>query len=315
MTLGEQSADRRIDRLIERPIIIVGAPRSGTSILFQVLSTHPDLWSLYRESQPIIEANFDPRKRGLESNVLRADDLDEQTRVHLEREFFRRVGNIERLLPPLSRAIPLIARVKLSALMVTLGQSRKRSPLRIVEKTPENSFRIPFLMKLFPDALFLYVIRDPRGSISSIYRGWHQPVKFKTYPLPSGFHIQGYEGKRWSFGLPPGWRSYDGSTLMEVCAFQWKAYNEACLQDLPFAQGNVLQVGYEDLVGAPASQLARVAAWAGVDYASLARFGARLPVVNTRSRPSPDKWEAHQREIARVLPTVADVASRLGYEL
>ena len=130
-----------------------------------------------------------------------------------------------------------------------------RSPLRIVEKTPENSFRIPFLMKLFPDALFLYVIRDPRGSISSIYRGWHQPVKFKTYPLPSGFRIQGYAGTRWSFGLPPGWRSLEGSTLMEVCAFQWKAYNEACLQDLPFAHGNVLQVSYEDLVGAPAVQL------------------------------------------------------------
>src|SRR6266511_32776 len=290
VTLGEHSTDSRTDRLIERPIIIVGAPRSGTSILFQVLSTHPDLWSLYRESQPIIEARFDPRKRGLESNVLGADDLDEQTRIRLEREFFARVGNIEGLLPPLARAIPLIARVKLSKWMVKLGQSRKRSPLRIVEKTPENSFRIRFLMKLFPDAQFLYVIRDPRGSISSIYRGWHQPLKFKTYPLPSGFRIHGYDGKRWSFGMPPGWRSYDGCTLMEVCAFQWRAYNEACLHDLPVPNGNVLQVRYEDLVRMPAAELARVAAWGGIDYAQLERFGARLPVVNSRSKPSNDKW-------------------------
>ena len=45
----------QVSALICDPIIIVGAPRSGTSMLFQALSTHPDLWSLYRESQRVLE--------------------------------------------------------------------------------------------------------------------------------------------------------------------------------------------------------------------------------------------------------------------
>src|SRR5664280_1107945 len=31
--------------LIARPLIVLGAPRSGTTMVFQALSTHPDLWS------------------------------------------------------------------------------------------------------------------------------------------------------------------------------------------------------------------------------------------------------------------------------
>jgi hypothetical protein len=36
---------------IQAPIIIIGAPRSGTTLLFTILGSHPELFSLYEESR------------------------------------------------------------------------------------------------------------------------------------------------------------------------------------------------------------------------------------------------------------------------
>lgn len=306
----ETALPRNGGRLIDKPVIIVGASRSGTTILFQSLSTHPQLWSLYRESQQVLGICFHPRQR--DSSVLTEDDLDDHSRLRLEREFFGRAGNLERL--PLGRLVPLKARGRLSRWIALLSQPYKVAPLRMVEKTPVNSLRIPFLKELFPDAQFLYLTRDPRSNIASIYKGWLEPRKYKTYPLPAGFKIVGYGGSHWSFGQPSGWRSYDGRTLMEICAFQWKSYNDGCLRDLAALNPKeVLQIRYEDLVARPAAVLKIVAGWAGVDDAPFTRFAGGLPVVNTRTRPDPHKWQALKSEIDQVLPVVADVAKSLGY--
>jgi len=39
-----------------------------------------------------------------------------------------------------------------------------------VEKTPLNLFRIEFLFEMFPDALFINCVRDPRGVLDSFMR-------------------------------------------------------------------------------------------------------------------------------------------------
>jgi len=46
--------------MIERPIIILGAPRSGTTILQRCLALHPDLWHLPGESHFILEGPLHP---------------------------------------------------------------------------------------------------------------------------------------------------------------------------------------------------------------------------------------------------------------
>jgi hypothetical protein len=302
-------------RLISEPIILVGAPRSGTSILFHVLSSHPDLWSLYRESHSLMAGRYEPLRGGRDSHVLTEHDLDERAARELEAAYFRAAGNLEAAPRIAGRVVPLIARAKLAPWISRVGGSRKEPPIRLVEKTPENSFRIRFLRQLFPDARFVLVGRDPRASIASMYRGWHQPRKFKMSSLPSDFHIVGYRGSRWSFGLPPGWRSWSGRTLMEICALQWTSYVEHCLRDLGTDDPAVLRIRYEDLVRRPAEVLPAVADWARIDPQPLARFFEHLPVINTRTRPRPDKWRRLEAEIRSVLPIVEDAAARLGYDV
>ena len=89
--------DAREPSLIRRPIVILAAPRSGSSALLTALSTHPDLWSRYRESNDLLEGPFNPLETGASSNALTEEDLDPETRELLLRGFYRTMGNLERL--------------------------------------------------------------------------------------------------------------------------------------------------------------------------------------------------------------------------
>jgi Sulfotransferase family len=301
--------------LISRPLIILGAPRSGTTMIFQALSTHPELWSLYRESQGILNRHFPTEMVPGKSVLVTADDVDDATAKAIDQEFFDEVGNAEASLKVFGRGVPvpLIARNKLSSFLTKLGKDQKIAPIRMVEKTPDNCFRIQMLRKVFPDAQFVYVVRDPRGSMASIYKGWTEESRFQRFELPPGYVIKDYTGSSWCFGLPPGWEDLDGSTVMEICAHQWRLYNEYCDKDLPKDEAGVIQVRYEEMALDPGPVLREIARFAGIDPQPLERFAEKLPVVNTWSKPSADKWKRVEEQIGSVLPLVASEAGRLGY--
>ncbi len=292
------------------PIIIVAAPRSGSTLLFSLLSAHPVLWSRYRESNDLLEGPFDPRQTGAASNALDDSDLDAETAARLRLAFYRSAGNLERL--PLGRCLPIRGRGRMPAgrMIELLSRRWKRPGIRLVEKSPKNSLRVPFMRALFPGARFLHLVRDPRTNVASLARAWSMPDRHKTYPLPPGFRIRGYEHDSWSFMLQPGWRSLEGHSLVEVCIHQWRACNEACLREL---DQNALRVRYEDLVACPATVLSAVADWAHLDARPFDRFKRRLPVVQTRTRPQPDKWISMKDEVEQTLPGAADVSAALGY--
>jgi hypothetical protein len=298
---------------IRKPVLVFGAPRSGTSMLFQALSTHPELWSLYRESQRVIEKNMAAALDARNSDVLRPDDLLPGDAQELSRDFFNSVGNAEAI-GAVSSKLPLILRARLSRLLVVGSNGSKPVTLRIVEKNPQNSFRLEFLERVFPDGRFLYITRGPASNLASLYRGWSEP-RFRTHRLPAGFVVAGHRGGHWCFGRPPGWQDMNGHSLMEICAFQWRAYNEACLRDTPRLTAPVLRVRYEDMCTQPREVLNTIAEWAELDPKPLARFADGLPVVNTWSRPHDDKWRSLAAEIEQVTPAITDVATTLGYTL
>jgi hypothetical protein len=300
--------------LIKDPVIVLAAPRSGSSLLLAALSAHPDLWSLYKESNPILEGAFHPSGRGWESNALVAEDVDGQ-RAALHRAFFDAAGNLERL--PFARIVPLRGRGRgrYTDVISILTRSMKRPPIRLVEKSPKNTLRVPFLRALFPDARFIHLTRDPAKNIESLYGGWQDPDRHNSYLLPEGFRIRGYRGKHWCFVLQPGWRSLDGADLLDVCADQWRACNEHCLRDLAAVPDpRALRVKFEDIIARPYESLARIAEWADLDPRPFARFAKGLPVI----QPSTPAQRAARREVSdrvgSVLPLVASVRADLGYE-
>jgi hypothetical protein len=282
-------------------------------MLHQTLSAHPDLWSLYRESQPVIEQRFGSPNCTRASAEDNGEAISNEEALEMEADFYRKVGNLERLPVAISQMVPLIIRTKASRLYMLLARSGKKAPIRIVEKTPDNCFRIRLLRKIFPSARFLFVVRDPRACIASIYRGWHDK-RYRSCVLPNGYRLHDFDTKYWSFGLPPGWHHYNGKRLIDICAFQWIAHNQHALNGLADVADHVMWVRYEELAASPGPVLDKVAEWADLDPEPLDRFKRKVPVVNTWSKPRPDKWRSLEQELRTVLPGVADMAVALGYD-
>jgi Sulfotransferase family len=249
-----------VEARIRKPIILLGAPRSGTTMLFNVLSGHPDLWSLYRESGAVIERQFPVTMTPGCSDVVEADQVDDTAAEAIRQSFLDSVGNMGSrhfalsnaastfLRTPLGRRVmnvPGISKLRLAPIFSRARHHAKVDTIRMVEKTPENSFRVQLIRRVFPDAMFVYITRDPRPSIASIYTGWTKSTEFRRFRFPPDFELNEYDAGWWSFGLLPGWEKLNGSTVMEVCARQWLLYNQYCRRDLEL--GNIartLEVSY-----------------------------------------------------------------------
>lgn len=333
--------------MIRDPVLIIGCPRSGTTLLYNVLSEVPCLWSIGHESKEIIERYHHPRVKGWESGALDASDLTPQSRAFMLHAFersaapgtfwrqanrFRRRLRANRLWQGIKRrgrttgpgaaassALPSRGMGALGTLI--RGRNRLlpgKEAIRLLEKTPENCLRLPFLLALFPGARVLYITRDARSNVNSLLEGWQQPHLFPGYQVPEPLHIPGYRRERWAFTLIPGWRDLVSSPLEEICAWQWIRCNEAVLAHREETQGRVpyLQVRYEDLVADAGPTLRRIAAFAGVDFeASLAARAEALPRINVVSAPDRDKWRRqHPEAIVRILPLVEPMMHRLGYD-
>ena len=269
-----------------RPIFIVAAPRSGSTLLFETLAVSHELHTLGGEAHWLIEdlAELRPGAPGIESNRL--------TAAHVTAE----------------RAARIYA--SLAANIRDAGQSLvPYSPeLRLLEKTPKNSLRIPFLDRLFPDASFIYLWRDPRENIASIIRAW-KSGKWKTY---NG--LEGFPGP-WSLLLPPGWRELRGRPLEEIAASQWSSTNRIVLEDLAtLAAGRWTMLSYGDLIADPRAEVARLCAFLGIglDASLTARLSAPLPPSGfTLTAPRAGKWREDEAEVSRVLPLVEPIWRRL----
>jgi hypothetical protein len=299
-------------------------------MLFEALSSHPDLWSLYRESQRIISEFFPVEMTPGQSDEVHADEVSGATAEAMQEAFFEQAGNIEASQSSVSKVLalspswrlrsvaarlPLISRLRMSDLRMRSGRSVKHAPIRIVEKTPENCFRIQMLQVLFPDARYIYLTRNPFGSIASIMDGWLNDSQFRTFDLPNGFSLSGYTGRHWCFGLIPNWQSFNGQSLGRVCAEQWISYNTFCRSELPKDANRTFTLSYEDLVAKPTPTLKALADWASLDFAPLKRLENGLPTTNTRSKPSDAKWKKFQFELQEVAEFVRPEATLLGYEL
>lgn len=184
------------------------------------------------------------------------------------------------------------------------GQPPRGAPWRLLEKTPKNALRVPFLARVFPEARFVYLHRDPRQTLSSMLEAW-QSGRFRTYP-----QLPDWDGLPWSLLLVPGWRDLRGRSLAEIVAAQWEITTRTLLADLAQLPPERCHVArYDALVSQPAEEIERLCralelAWdRPLDGAlALSRF--------TLSAPAPDKWQRHAGLLADVLPSIQPTAER-----
>lgn len=273
---GKHVADVRFDR----PVIILSAPRSGSTLLFEALARAPGVYTIGRESHPIIEgwAGLSPRKRGYASNRLLASDARGEVADALRFHFASRLRDRNGHPPP-------------------------PGPVRFLEKTPKNILRVPFLHELFPDARFVVLFRDPRAVLSSMIEAW-QSGHFVTYR-----DLPGWRSLPWSLLLVDGWGQVNGKPLEEIVAHQWTRGTSVLLDDLEtLARSAWTALRYEDLLADPQGRIERLCADAGLAWDQDVR---QLPPSRmTVSAPEPDKWKRNAEAIARVMPLIEPVRAR-----
>jgi hypothetical protein len=281
--------EQRMSGTFDRPVFILGAPRSCSTLLFQTLCGSAALCSIGDESHAIFEGHrkLSPGRGAVDSNRFDAQLLDPALARSIRERFATRLRNRD--------GEPVVA---------TGG-----TPVRMLEKTPKNCLRVPFLDALFPDALFVYLYRDARRNISSIMDAWRSG-RFATYR-----GIRTAHGP-WSLLLPPGWQDQVDRPLEEIAAFQWQSANEHVIQDMAkLPRTRWITMNADELLECPPQAMERLAAFIGIGVDSRWRSDLQRPLPESRytlSAPQDDKWQRNAVALQRIWPGVARTIARIN---
>lgn len=163
---------------------------------------------------------------------------------------------------------------------------------RFLSKRTSNTQRLRLISRMFPDARFVHIIRDGRAVALSYSRvdWWPGTVL-------------------WWAGATPAELVAGGRDPLEVAALHWKHNTEEVLANAG-TLGHYSEVRYEDLVADPVGTVLRVMDFCDLarDQVFEARLPRRLPDMNRKWRSALDEgqWEVVETAAG---PTLA----RLGY--
>lgn len=290
------------------PVVILGVERSGTTLLYSLLSNHPDLYWLSRLDSVMPRW---PRTATLLRRVMTA--LHPQSHVAVPGAISRSTG----LVSP-SECLPYWRAVfgwgderdyrveddHFTEDDVTDGlrerlcrdlsvRCRWSGRSHVLLKQPGFALKVRFLAEVFPDAYFVHVLRHP-------YWNWVSLVRAKRRS----------EERFWGTKTP-GWRELLDVEPEVQAALQMEAVSailESDVQRASIPPGHWLRVRYEDLTSRPQHVLERIARNVGIppppELGPLASAVRAAPPTGAGADACPD-------EAARIIQRLEE---RHGYE-
>jgi hypothetical protein len=281
-----------------QPVIIIGAPRSGTNMLRDVLCALPGFGTW-----PCDEINYIWRhgNAGFPTDEFAPLQATPRVRQYIARRFDRLAAS--------------------------------RGATHVVEKTCANSLRVAFVDRVVPQAKYVLLVRDGRDAIASALRRWSAPLDLayvaqkarfvpladlpyyafryaanRNYRLWSGEKRLATWGPRFS-----GMREMLAErTLAEVCAQQWRRCVEVASRDLTAIGGDrVIGLRYEDFVARPDDELQRLLDFLGAGATPFER-GTAVRDVSSKNR---GKWRSalDVETLDRVAPIIDGTLAKFAY--
>lgn len=302
---------------LDTPVYVSGCARSGTSLLFYLLSSSPELWSIYREEHGIYEweIGLHPDYKDNRGNLLTIEDVTTERTKKINDYFSSKICNTELIGIPRSSAY---GKVGFLSYYLAYGVTRfikrlRPNAIRYIDKNPKHVYRVEFLRAMHPDSKFVFIIRDGRSNIASLLEGW-ESGKFETYKIPVIGSANDFI--QWSFELPPMWREWVNTSFLEIAAHQWVAANDHILSSARLLGNDCLIVSYENLVFSPEETISKLCDFLGLESKDrIQKLSRKPPNVNTVSLPDKDKWKQRKAELRTIYPIIEEMQYRLGYDL
>lgn len=297
---------------------IVGSPRSGTTLLGEMLDRHKDICQWY-EPYFVWDRHF----RDNPHDERTSHDATPRVRRQIHNDFvnFKRV----------------------------MGSKL------VVDKSPRNSLRVPFIQRIFPHARFINMTRDGRDVTLSIHKEWirrrqiikdadnetsldykraygvlykwlrRQPtLRYKVRALWFETHGHLLSGSkhlnrlRWngSVGWGPRFRNWEDvlkkSSLLEFSAYQWaKCVHNIHINWHAIPEQNRLMIRYEDLLKDGEGVIMRI-----LEFLTLGRYEGLLRSLPKLKSDNFNKWQKgfSKEQIREIHPILAPTLIELGYE-
>ncbi len=258
------------------PVIILGAGRSGTNILRDVLTslTHFETWPC-DEIQPIWRhGNLNWPDDAFSGGMARPNVV-----AYIRNQF-------------------------------TKQWKRSGRPAFLVEKTCANTLRVPFIDQIFPEAMYIQIVRDGSDVVRSAEKRWSGELEVPSlsYFLAKArfIPVTDIPVYLWSFlskrlGLLTGTSKHLSSwgprfkdidkthvnTLQEMCAHQWVACVEATREHLSnIDPSRQITISYEDFLRDPQGEILKILDFLEVNLpaAELAQAVKKVRVKTTEPR-------------------------------
>lgn len=286
---------------IKKPIFIIGAGRSGTSLLYSILALHPEVcwFSNLTDRYPKISilplfhrVMFVPFLSNImqyriikaKRPSLKPSEAGTIYHSYLGFENTKKMTEDE-LTEDMERNLKKIIR---NHLKFTGKQ-------RFLNKQTANTQRIQVINKMFPDAYFIHIIRDGRAVANSCLNvSWWNEIVL------------------WWFGDKPYKWQEMGKEPIELCGLHWKRDVEELLQNKYLFKNRYLEVKYEDLIRDPINNLNLILGFCELDNSSKLE---QLLTENVKNMNH--KWKtlltASQKKILE--KSIGNTLLRLGYPL
>ena len=270
--LRKRPSAQALDPRMHRPIFIIGAPRSGTTFLGSCIGRMPE-----------VSYHFEPKLTKAAAGCVYARSWSE-------------------------RRSAAVFRLSYSALvLVALHGGR-----RFADKTPENSFIVPFLASTFPLAQFVHIVRDGRdAAVSHVEKPW----------LTAASAASGRPGLNGQLRGPyPRWwveedRREEFTIVPDIVrtAWCWRRFTEAALDGLAaLPSGRAFELRYESVVSDPMGTADVLGEFLGASAAG--QEALRTGLARARA-DSVGRWRKalDDRENRDVEREIGPLLDRLGY--
>jgi len=269
-----------------RPLMLIGCHHSGTTILANLISQHPDLieWS---EAPEV----WTPDDAFLNWSVLAHPPLPQPFLFDLES--YRRTKEAHgQYIAHIRRAFTFFAVTRL-----------KR---RFLNKNPHLCISVPYIDAAFPDAFYIHIRRNGYAVVQSLLKSWRGALAAASQPENPWAKLHG--------AIDPVYFD-DPLALVRLCARYWQQMDAEASAALANMPGRVYSTTYESICAEPEHILRQVFAQAGLDpnrydWAQLRQptrrpWNRMLPMENRnfkyRERLTPAEIDAITQEVGETL--------------